>query len=741
MNASFRWGSLSFPLAVRLAVGFLAAIILPAVIVGAIFLTARQDIDRRNVESYTRQIGQQQRRTLTTTFANAQATLRNFAEERDTNRLLVGLLLGDIQSTPPLPTSTEDEVAGVMDTLLLNPATTVFEDVRLLDRSGTVVASAGANVLSTFDVSQDASNSAVFRRITATPSLEDVIVVTRRGQPVVELASVVTLRDTETPLGYLVATLDVENTLIPSLRITDASLPIYSFLVSDSGIVISPPGNAPAAESSRTSIAVERAREGATNFDIYRTEGGVGEEVGGYYASIQGTPFVMVTQIPIQAVVRQLQDYFGAFGFIVFVALHATVLVIIVFLYNRDLTQPIASLKRAMQAMSIGNYDAPLPELNRPDELGDLARTFVDMRQETQALVQDLQTRINSRTRDVQATQEISRVAVTQRNLQNLMDDVVALIVERFPNIYHAQIFLVNQDYTYAVLRASTGDAGEKLLARGHRLAVGSISVIGQVTAQGNVIVARDTAASEVHKQNEFLPETRAELAVPLRVGDDIIGALDVQSHESASFDEEQIQVLQIMADQIAVAIENARLYQESVRRIRAVRDRTRDQTIHAWRDYMFDNRRQRLVHQAGYSTNTNIDDLRERALVTGKPAVSDVTDRDTVTLALPLRLRGEIIGVVAWELPAASYDGNQLQLAQDLVERLAASLDNTRLFEQSLRATERERLVNEISTKLTAQTDVSEILQTAIREVGQALRAPQVSIRLNQGQDEQTNN
>jgi GAF domain-containing protein/HAMP domain-containing protein len=436
-----------------------------------------------------------------------------------------------------------------------------------------------------------------------------------------------------------------------------------------------------------------------------------------------------------------LQDYFGAFGFIVFVALHATVLVIIVFLYNRDLTQPIASLKRAMQAMSIGNYDAPLPELNRPDELGDLARTFVDMRQETQALVQDLQTRINSRTRDVQATQEISRVAVTQRNLQNLMDDVVALIVERFPNIYHAQIFLVNQDYTYAVLRASTGDAGEKLLARGHRLAVGSISVIGQVTAQGNVIVARDTAASEVHKQNEFLPETRAELAVPLRVGDDIIGALDVQSRESASFDEEQIQVLQIMADQIAVAIENARLYQESVRRIRAVRDRTRDQTIHAWRDYMFDNRRQRLVHQAGYSTNTDIDDLHERALVTGKPAVSDVTDRDTVTLALPLRLRGEIIGVVAWELPAASYDGNQLQLAQDLVERLAASLDNTRLFEQSLRATERERLVNEISTKLTAQTDVSEILQTAIREVGQALRAPQVSIRLNQGQDEQTNN
>lgn len=734
---------LSFSLSTKLALGFLLAIALPAVIVSVIFLTARQDIDRRNIESYTRQVGQQQRQSLTTLFSNAKGTLRGFAESRDTNRLLIGLLLDDVNSTPPLPISTEQEVAAVMDSQLLNPATTIFQDVLLLDQDGIVAASAGNQVLSTFDISQDASNSAAYQRITRAraddPTVNDLVVVTQRGQPVVEVVQAVRLRDTEVIVGYLVATLDIEATLIPNLRINDPNIPVYSFLLSNNGIIISPPASNTVAGQSTNTVGISRAREGETNFDIYRIEGGVGEEVGGYYTTIQGTPFIMVTQIPVAAVLRQLEDYFGAFGFIVFVALHGIILVIFVFLYNRNLTQPIASLKRAMQAVATGNFDVPVPELNRADEMGDLARTFVDMRQETQALIQELQTRIQSRARDVQATQEISRVAVTQRNLDSLMNDVVELIVERFPNIYHAQIFLINEDQRYAILRASTGEAGRKLLERGHRLGVGSISVIGQVTAQGEIIVARDTAFSEVHKRNEFLPETRAELAVPLRIGEDIIGALDVQSREGASFNNDQIQVLQIMADQIAVAIENARLYQESVRRIRSVRDRTRDETLRAWRDYMFDNRTQRLVRRAGTPTDVDLDHLREQALATGQPVVGEVTERDTIPLAVPLWLRGEIVGVVAWELIASDYDGNTLQLAKDLVDRFAMSLDNTRLFEQSQRATERERLVNEISAKLTAETEVSEILQTAIREVGQALRAPQVSIRLNQD-DQQTN-
>ena len=161
-----------------------------------------------------------------------------------------------------------------------------------------------------------------------------------------------------------------------------------------------------------------------------------------------------------------------------------------------------------------------VPDAKRGDEIGLLATSFVNMRDQVHTLIDDLENRVAARTRDISATQDISRFAATQRDLQTLMDRVVDLIVERFENIYHAQIFLVDEDKRDAVLRASTGDIGKQLLSRGHRLGIGSLSVIGQVTQQGRLIVARDAAVSQIHRRNEFLPDTRAELAIPLRVGE-----------------------------------------------------------------------------------------------------------------------------------------------------------------------------------------------------------------------------
>jgi GAF domain-containing protein len=112
---------------------------------------------------------------------------------------------------------------------------------------------------------------------------------------------------------------------------------------------------------------------------------------------------------------------------------------------------------------------------------------------------------------------------------------------------------------------------------------------------------------------------------------------------------------------------------------------------------------------------------------------MGDITGHNTIPVAVPIQLRGQTLGAVEWELPLDDMNENKLQLAQELANRLAVSLENARLFEESQRATERERIVNSIAAKLTPQTEVSEILQTAVREVGQALRAPQVSIRLHQ--------
>ncbi|HLU08842.1 MAG TPA: GAF domain-containing protein, partial [Oceanobacillus sp.] len=423
-------------------------------------------------------------------------------------------------------------------------------------------------------------------------------------------------------------------------------------------------------------------------------------------------------------------DFFNIRVFVVVVGVLA-LLSIAVLLFNQMITPPLVRLRRATQQLTEGDFEVEITDTERGDEIGELANAFAIMKEAVRDLVEDLEARIAARARDISATQDISRYAATQRSLQVLMDRVVDLIVERFPSIYHAQIFLVDSDNEYAIVRASTGEVGKQLIARGHRLAVGSVSVIGQVTEQGRYILARDTAISQVHRRNEFLPDTRAELAIPLRVGDEIIGALDVQSKQPDVFTEDLITVLQTMADQIAVAIQNARLYEESLRRVTEIEVSNRQATLRAWQEYMRDQRLSELAADAGVATNIDLTPLRRRALEEGRLVVGEVTDRQTIPIAIPIALRGQTLGAVEWELPAQGFGDDKLELAQELANRLALSLDNARLFQESRRATERERLVNSIAAKLTAQTNIDEILQTAVREVGQALRAPQVSIRL----------
>ncbi|HRF96833.1 MAG TPA: GAF domain-containing protein, partial [Aggregatilineales bacterium] len=271
--------------------------------------------------------------------------------------------------------------------------------------------------------------------------------------------------------------------------------------------------------------------------------------------------------------------------------------------------------------------------------------------EQIQVLLSDLQERIAARVRDLQATQEVSRFAAIQREPQALMDRVVELIIEVFPNIYHAQIFLLDDDEQFAILRASTGEAGRNLLARGHRLQVGSQSVIGRCTDESRVVIARDTLESEVHRKNEFLLETRAELAIPLKIGEKIIGALDVQSKFRDSFNEEQVNILQTMSDQIAIAIENTRLYQESLRRLEELTISNRVATRGTWVEYMNYRREATLSSQFSMGSGTPQDThLRDSVLQQGVAIIGQVTPHNTIPFAIPIQLRGQTLGAVEWE-------------------------------------------------------------------------------------------
>ena len=173
------------------------------------------------------------------------------------------------------------------------------------------------------------------------------------------------------------------------------------------------------------------------------------------------------------------------------------------------------------------------------------------------------------------ATAEIGRLVTSTLDMPTLFSRTVNLVRDRF-GFYHAGIFVTEETGFQAILQAATGEAGAEMLRQKHSLQVGSKSVVGGVTESGRAVVVNDTAASESHKFNPLLPETRAEAAIPLRVGSRTIGALDIQSTNPNAFSEDDIAVLQTLADQIAIAIDNARSYELSMQAVKEMREADR---------------------------------------------------------------------------------------------------------------------------------------------------------------------
>jgi GAF domain-containing protein len=368
------------------------------------------------------------------------------------------------------------------------------------------------------------------------------------------------------------------------------------------------------------------------------------------------------------------------------------------------------------------------------DEFGQLAASLNVLGKELDGLVAGLEQRVAERTRDLSLTAEIGRAVVKQQRPRDLMNEVVELIRQRF-GFYHAQVFLVDDEGRSAKLAASTGRVGRELLARQHALPVGSQSVIGQVTARSEPVIALDTDISTVHQRNELLPDTRSEMALPMRIGDRVVGALDVQSIEPDAFHEEDVAVFQIIADNLAIAWENAKLYIQLKEAVQRIRYLERQMTADAWQAFRLSRKDAPLGYRLGEDRIEPHDGATpeplQHAIQMGS-VVTEGEEGDEISLAIPIRVRGEVIGAFGFGGETlGSLSEDDVSLVTAVVDRVGLALENLRLIEQTTRRAEYEQIVNEITAKIVGSTDVNHILQTTVQELGRVLRAPQTSVQL----------
>jgi GAF domain-containing protein len=335
------------------------------------------------------------------------------------------------------------------------------------------------------------------------------------------------------------------------------------------------------------------------------------------------------------------------------------------------------------------------------------------------------------RARYLEATAEVARGATAVLDLQALLSRVVSLISERF-GFYHTGIFLLDPTGEWAVLQAASSEGGQRMLARGHRLKVGKVGIVGYVTGKGKPRIALDVGKDAVYFDNPDLPGTRSEMALPLRARGEIIGALDVQSKEPAAFSDEDVAVLQTLADQVAMAISNARLFQQAQESLEVERRAYGELSRQAWRE---------LIHirpdlgfvsdERGISPAGDLWEPRmEAALKTGEITPGD---GDGADLAIPIKVRGQVIGVIDARKPedAGEWTAEEVALIQTLTEQLGVALESARLYQDAQRRAVREQLTREITDKMRRVTDVEGIVQAAVDELFSALGTSRAFVRL----------
>jgi GAF domain-containing protein len=571
-------------------------------------------------------------------------------------------------------------------------------------------------------------------------------------------------------LGTVMFAIELEN-ISRQVQTTHVGQKGFAFVVDNDNILVAHPAQTvDAPELSPDTVGSElidlsayppvtALREGTLGSIIFKDNQGQN-----WYAYISklSNGWGVIVQQPEQALLAAIND-FQRIAWIVLIA-GAVLLLLLVWLTVRQGLLPVRSLTETANAITDGDLTRLAP-VKSNDELGLLANTFNSMTTQLRELISGLESRVAERTSDLerravqlQVTAEVARDAAAIHNLEQLLENIVNRISDRF-GFYHAGIFFLDIPRAesgdgqearagYAILRAASSEGGHRMLARGHRLKVGesgreSIGIVGYAASTGQPRIALDVGQDAVFFNNPDLPLTRSEMALPLKVHDQVIGVLDVQSTEPGAFTQEDVDILQILADQVALAIDNARLFSTSQQAYQELETLYGTQVRQRWQQHLAG---KPLIYAYDYSGVKPVETDASLTLAFEEMKAGDGSD----TVEVPIEMRGQRLGTLvlrrrtilpggqeaasAGESTASSmgaWTAQEKELIKEAVSQVAMALENARLFEEAQRLAMREQLIGQVSSRMRATLDIDTVLQTAVREIGRSMNIEDVEIRL----------
>lgn len=417
----------------------------------------------------------------------------------------------------------------------------------------------------------------------------------------------------------------------------------------------------------------------------------------------------------------RLRLLIAIYGILLVVALVSAALI------ERSITRPVAELRKGAETLRQGRLDAAIPTVGS-DELSLLANTFNQMGAQLFQSYAELEQRVDNRTREVvrrsaylEASAQVSHAASSILETDQLIYQAVELIREHF-DLYYVGLFLVDDANEWAVLKAGTGAAGQAMLARGHKIKLGE-GMVGWSVVNAQARIALEAGKDAARLATAELPDTRSEAALPLRSRDKTIGALTVQSAQPDAFDQTAIAVLQTMADQVAIALDNTRLFAESKKALEAERLAFGEASRQAWAQILHSHHMDYLCTLRGMSPSTG---PWKPAMVQASQTGQTIQDGH-LNVAIPIKVRGETVGVIEFRKPTnvGEWTTEEITLTEALTDQLGVALESARLYQDTQRRAARERILREVTARIRSSTDPETVLRSLLREVGTILNRP----------------